>query len=113
MLSKDAGLKTLPRNEFASAFERLRRKHEKDAAYLALIRERQAREQQLQQTYPRLFLTNKEIQAAQRAARKKLANEPEFKTLIKETAEAVREQRDYVIGSNETLRRLHKQLFDN
>lgn len=113
VLSKDNRLKTLPKGQYAAAFERLRREHQKDAQYQLLVKERQAGEEQLRQAYPQLFVSNQQIQSGQRAARKKLANETAFKTLIKETSQAVHAEREYVIGSNETLRGLHKQLFGN
>ena len=58
-------------------------------------------------------MNNEDIQAAQRAARKKLANQPEFKELIKETAQAVHAERDYLVNRYPTLQQLHKELFDN
>jgi len=56
-------------------------------------------------------VTNEQIQAAQRAARKELANNEQFKALVKATSEAVKAERDYVLNSSEALQRLHKQLF--
>ena len=67
----------------------------------------------MRQAFPELSVTNEDIQAAQRAARKKLANQPEFKNLVKQTAQAVKAERDYVTSSNQLLQRLHKQLFGN
>jgi arylsulfatase A len=113
VLGQDKRLKTLPKNELAAAFERARQKHQKEAQYQALVKERETREQQMRQAFPELSVTNGEIQAAQRAARKKLANQPGFKKLIQETAQAVHAERDYLINRYPTLQQLHKELFDN
>ena len=113
VLAQDEGLKTLPPNQYAVAFERVRRKHQQDPQYLKLVQQREAREQQQRQTFPALFVTNQEIQATQRAARKKLADQPEFKKLIKETAQAVQDEREYLFDSNPVLRQLHKEVFGN
>ena len=113
VLSKDSRLAELPKNQLAAAFERVRRKYQKEAPYLALVRERESREKEMEEAFPQLFVTNEQIQAGQRAARKKLADNEQFKTLIKATSEAVKAERDYVLDSSETLQRLHKQLFGN
>ncbi|MEO2020779.1 MAG: hypothetical protein ABGX05_03055, partial [Pirellulaceae bacterium] len=113
VLSKDSRLATLPKNQLAAAFERVRRKYEKEAPYLALVRERQSRQEKMEQAFPQLFVTNEQIQATQRAARKELANNEQFKALVKATSDAVKAERDYVLDSSEALQRLHKQLFGN
>jgi hypothetical protein len=113
VLSKDSRLAELPKNQLAAAFERVRRKYQKEAPYLALVRERESREKEMEEAFPQLFVTNEQIQAGQRAARKELADNEQFKTLIKATSEAVKAERDYVLDSSEALQRLHKQLFGN
>ncbi len=113
VLSKDSRLAELPKNQLAAAFERVRRKYQKEAPYLALVRERESREKQMQEAFPQLFVTNEQIQAGQRAARKELADNEQFKTLVKATSEAVKAERDYVLDRSEALQRLHKQLFGN
>lgn len=113
VLAQDEGLKKLPPNQYAVAFERVRRKHQQNPQYLKLVQQREAREQQQRQTFPALFVTNEQIQATQRAARKKLADQPEFKKLIKETAQAVQDEREYLFDSNPVLRQLHKEVFGN
>ena len=113
VLAQDQGLKSLSPNQYAAAFERVRRKHEQDPQYLKLVQQRKTREQQQREMFPALFVTNEQIQAAQRAARKKLANQSEFKQLIKETAEAVQAEREYLFNSNPILRELHKEVFGN
>jgi len=113
VLAQDNDLKTLPANEFAVAFERVRRKHQQDPQYLSLVKDRETREEQQRQAFSALFVTNEEIQAAQRAARKKLADQPEFKEQVKQTAQAVQAERDYLLNSNQVLRQLHKELFGN
>ncbi len=78
---------------------------------MQLVRQVEQAEQQLQATYPRLFITNDEIQAGQRAARKTLSADPNFRTTIKATATAVRMERDYLLSADSELEQLHRELF--
>ncbi len=108
---RNTALKQLSSIDYKPALERTRQQHSTEADYVQLVRQVEQAEQQLQATYPRLFITNDEIQAGQRAARKTLSADPNFRTTIKATATAVRMERDYLLSADSELEQLHRELF--
>jgi arylsulfatase A len=109
--SRDTTLKNLPSTDYKAALERTRQRYITDADYLQIVRNIEMAELQCKETYPRLFITNEEIQVAQRAARKRLSDTPDFKATIQVTASAVRAEREYLLSANAELAELHHTLF--
>jgi serine phosphatase RsbU (regulator of sigma subunit) len=111
VLSKNAHLRELEMSAYEAAFEKARRMVEGDAEYQALGRQQQMLESQMEERYPKLYITNAEIQAEQRKARQELKSDPQFKALIKMTGDLARAELDYRHAANPELKELWKKLF--
>lgn len=109
--SRDSALKNLPSTDYKAALERTRQRYITDPDYLQIVREIETAERQFKAAYPRLFITNEEIQSAQRAARKALSDTREFKATVQVTASAVRAEREYLLDADAALMALHHTLF--
>ena len=66
---------------------------------------------QMEERYPKLYITNAEIQAAQKNARQELKSDPQFKALIKMTGDLARAELDYRHAANPELKELWMKLF--
>ena len=109
--SRNTSLKNLPSTDYKAALERTRQRYITDTDYLLIMRKIEQAEQQFKDTYPRLFITNEEILAAQQAARRNLSDTLDFKAVIKATATAVRAEREYLLSADAELMELHNTLF--
>ncbi len=70
-------------------------------------------EQEMEASFPRLFIKNEEIQKRQRIEREKLKNDPEFKALIRAKSEADNTAKQYLLKQEPKLETLHRLLFEN
>jgi len=111
VLSKNQHLRKLKMSVYESEFEKARREAEEDAAYQNLERHQRELEAQMQAKYPKLYITNSQIQAEQKKARLVLKTDPQFKALIKVTGDLARAELDYRHATNPELKELWKKLF--
>ena len=94
---------TLPKSRYEAELARTRAALADDEQLKKLEAATRDLEREMQGRYPRLHLSNEQILASQRAARAKHKDEPEFKALIKQTADAVRAEREYVLEKEPRL----------
>ena len=111
VLARNPHLQELPMSAHEAAFEKARRMAEQDAEYQMLVRQQQKLEDQMKKEYPKLYITNAEIQAAQKKARLELKADPDFKALIKMTGDLTRAELDYRHAANPELKQLWIKLF--
>jgi hypothetical protein len=96
---------------YEAAFEKARRIVAEDTKYVSLEQRQLELERQMQELYPRLFITNAQIQTTQQKARQALKADPEFNALIKMTGDLTRAQLDYRHATNPELKELWQELF--
>jgi seryl-tRNA synthetase len=111
VLSNNPQLTALKMSVYEAEFEKTRRQIAGDAEYQTLEQHQRELEQQLQEKYPKLYITNSEIQAQQQKARLGLKTDLQFKALIKVTGDLARAELDYRHAANPELKELWKKLF--
>ena len=60
--------------------------------------------------HPQLFVTDEQIRVKQRKAREQLKKDPAFKALLKQTADAVHAERQYLFEQEPQLEILSKTI---
>ncbi len=111
VMEKYPELEALPASQYAAEFERRRLMIAKESAMLNLVEQQQAAERAMQEAFPKLFISDKEIQAQQREARTRLKGNPEFQQLLKDVADLVRAEMNYRHQANPELKMLWEQIF--
>ena len=111
VISKAPRLTAMKMSIYEAEFEKTRRKVAGDAEYQALERHQRELEAQMQAKYPKLYITNSEIQAQQKIARMELKSDAQFIALIKATGDLARAELDYRHAKNSELKELWKKLF--
>ena len=100
----------LPDSRRKHELERLRAAHEDHPDYLKLVALRDAAQNRLESDYPKLFLTDEQINRSRQAERAKVAKSPTFRELTRERAAAYRAQQDYLFEHDEKLDELRRRL---
>jgi arylsulfatase A-like enzyme len=111
ILSTNPHLMDLEMSAYEAAFEKARRIVAEDTKYVSLEQRQLELERQMQERYPRLFITNAQIQTTQQKARQALKADPEFSALIKMMGDLTRAQLDYRHTTNPELKELWQELF--
>jgi TPP-dependent 2-oxoacid decarboxylase len=111
ILSTNPHLMDLEMSAYEAAFEKARRIVAEDTKYVSLEQRQLELDRQMQELYPRLFITNAQIQTTQQKARQALKADPEFNALIKMTGDLTRAQLDYRHATNPELKELWQELF--
>ena len=111
VLSKNPQLTELKTSAYEAEFEKTRLKVAADAEYQRLERHLGELERQLEEEYPKLYITNSQILAEQKKARLELKTDPQFMALIKVTGDLARSELDYRHATNPELKELWKKLF--
>ena len=100
----------LPATQQKRQLELLRRKHSRDATFVSLESSMQRVEQQLEQAYPQLFVSDEELNAQKKKEHARLSKDPAFVRLNRERSDVYRASEDYLLEHNEELNRLSEQL---
>ena len=90
--------------------EQLRRKFQKDQGYLELVARRDVAQQKLELSYPKLFLTNRQITEFRRTRRQVLRNDVTFKKHVDQRAAAWRAQQSYLFQHDKQLAELRRRV---
>jgi hypothetical protein len=112
VFAKNPHIKMLPQNQQKSKIETTKQELREDEGFQVLVKQLANHEAALLEKFPRLALTNDQIQAKQRLAREQRREDPEFKMQIKSTAAAVHAERDYLFAKSPRLKVLHQILFE-
>lgn len=96
LVAKQPEVAELPDSRRKRELARLRVRYQKDPAYVKLVAERDAAQQELERRYPQLFRSNEDISEFRLQQRKAVQNDPAFKALIDDRAAAYRAQQAYL-----------------
>lgn len=110
LIEQEPHVEQLPESRRKRELESLRRRYQDDSRFVNLIQQRTALQDELEQAYPQLFVTDQEIRDNRRRRRNDLQKVPEFRDALKERSDAWNEQQDYLLSHDEVLSKLHKQM---
>lgn len=110
LISKNPELNDLPKNRQKAWVDQLRSEYAEAPELIALLEKAQQAQNELEETYPELFVTDGAISAMKKAAAEKVKKTPEYKELSQERAEAYRGQQEYLISTDPELKKLNEQL---
>jgi len=110
LMAKDRSIEMLPASRRPAKLARLHSKYGADPEYLKLVAAREAAEQQLESSYPQLFVSDAEINRKRNERRRALIDDSAFRRVIGETATAWRARQDYLHAHDELLGNLQEQL---
>lgn len=99
-----------PNSRKKAALERLRRQHRESAGYQQLLAIAQAAQKKLETAYPQVFISDQDINLSRKAEHRQLKDNPEYKKLQKQRADAYRAQQDYLFANDQRLAELKAQL---
>ncbi len=99
-----------PRSRKEAEIERLRQKFADEGEHGKLVNAAREAQAMLEAAYPRLFVSDQEINAQKRAAHERAKNDPAFKQARDERAAAYRAQQEYLRQNDEALGALHREL---
>jgi hypothetical protein len=113
LIAQQADVADLPDSRRLREIERLRERFQDDVRYQKLVEQRDARQQQLENRYSKLFVTNEEITASRKERRKAMEGDPAFRKLVDQRAMAWRAQQAYLLEHDELLGELqHRMTVD-
>ena len=92
--------------------QQLKRQFQKDKGYLELVARRDAAQRKLEQSYPKLFVTNRQITEFRRARRQAFKNDATFKQHVNQRAAAWRAQQAYLFEHDKQLAELQRRVTD-
>lgn len=106
LVARQPGLDALPSNRRKSAIDQLRATLIESRELLALIEKAKQAQAKLEAAYPQLFISDEEINAKKKAAAVAARSDPEFQRLSKKRAEAYQAGQDYLLTTDNELKRL-------
>lgn len=104
LMEQESGVRELKGSPRVRAIERLRRRWNSDERYLVLERARLDAAAKLQNAFPELYVTDKQIVETKRKTRKAYEQKEEFKSFVASRAEAWRAQQTYLEQNDSTLK---------
>jgi arylsulfatase A len=110
LIDKESGVADLPDSRRKAEMERLRQKHRDSDGYQQLVRVAEAAQAKLEQTYPKAFISDDSINRSRKAENLKLKDNPDYKKLQQERAEAYRDVQAYLSANGPGLAELQKKL---
>lgn len=113
LFAQQPGSVDLPDSQRRRTLELLRRKHEKDAEYVALVNAAATAQKKLEKAYPQLYVADEELVAGRKRAYDALKSNEAFRTLKDKRAEAYYAQQDYLFVHDERLAELKAQWDAN
>ena len=111
VLAQNMQLTELRMSVYEAEFEKTRLQVARTAEYQAIEQRQRELEKQLVEQYPKLYITNSEIQADQKKARQRLQSDPQFRALISRTGDLARAELNYRHEVNAELKELWEKLF--
>lgn len=106
LLAKQPGLDAVRGDRRKASLEQLRIQFADTPELVALIETARQAQAKLEADYPKLFVSDEEINAAKRAAAAAVRSDFEYQRLSKERAAAHRAQEDYLLANDAELKRL-------
>ena len=110
LIAKQPGLEDVPSNRRKAALDQLRARFAAAPELLALVQKAKQAQAKLEAEYPHLFISDEEITARKKAAHDALRNNAEFKRLTKERADTYNARQNYLLTTDDELKRLDALL---
>jgi tellurite resistance protein len=110
LIARQPELDDLPSNRKKASVDQLRMKFSDAPELLALVEKAKQTQAKLEASYPQLFISDEQISAEKRAAADALRRDPQFQRLSRERADAYHAQQDYLLRTDEELKRLDALL---
>lgn len=110
LIEEKPGVEDLPDSRRKAELERLRRQYRDSDGYRELTKISEAAQQALEAAYPQAFITDDSINQTRKAENRKLNDNPDYRGLQKERAEAYRAVQDYLSTKGPGLSELKKRL---
>ncbi len=110
LIGQQPAASDLPDSRRKREVERLRRQHRGDPEFQNRVAAHAEAQQRLQQAYPQLFVTNEEISANRKQQREAMKDDPEFKRMVRQRADAYRAQQAYLFQHDSKLDQLRGKL---
>ncbi len=110
LLAKHPELDALPSNRKKAVIDQLRKRFADDRELLTLAEKAKQAQEQLEADYPHLFVTDEEITARKKKAYDALRDNAEFQRLTRERAETHYAQQEYLLTTDDELKRLNGLL---
>ena len=112
IIARHPELDALPSNRKKAAIDQQKPTYADAPGLRILIEAAEQAQAELEAEYPRLFITDEEINARKKAASDAVRNDPDYKRLSKDRADAYRAQQDYLLNNDAELKRLTERLSD-
>ena len=110
IISQNPKLDSLPFSQKKAAIDRLRVQYAGTAEMIAMEKIASQAQSTLEANYPQLFITDSEITKVKKASYDQLKTNPDFQRLTKERAIAYNTQQDYLLKTDDELKRLYALL---
>lgn len=110
LIGKKPGLEELRGDRQKAAIAELRQKFANSPELNMLIKQANQAQQNLEATYPQLFVSDEEINSQKKTAAEAVKKDPEYQRMSKARAEAYRDQQYYLLMIDKELNRSFQQL---
>lgn len=110
LIAQQPELADLPSNRKKGAIDQARLQYAESPDLRMLVERASQTELEFKAAYPRLFLSDQQITAMKKAAADAVRKDPDFQRLSAERAAAYRAQQDYLLATDNELKRLQTVL---
>ena len=112
VMASKPGVADLPDSRRLRVIEQLKQQLRKDKGLLELVARRDSAQQKLEQAYPKLFVTNREITEFRRVRRRVLQDDAMFKKYVNQRAAAWRAQQAYLFANDKQLAAAQRRMAE-
>jgi hypothetical protein len=113
VVAQDPRVAELPDSRRLTEIERIRARHKGDAEYGRLVVVRDMAQERLEENYPMLFRSDKQINDLKRQHRQRLDRDPAFRQALDQRAAAWRAQQEYLLANDEKLADLQRRVDED
>ena len=113
VMASKPGVADLPDSRRLRVIEQLKQQLRSDKGLLELVARRDAAQQKLEQAYPKLFVTNREITEFRRTRRRALQKDAMFKQRVDQRAAAWRAQQAYLFANDKQLATAQRRVAED
>jgi hypothetical protein len=110
LLDQIPSIANQPNSRKKAFLEKARIKYQSNANYRKLVKIVEDTQKKLEENYPELFLSSKEISNKREQARKSLNDIPAFKRLMNKRSDAYNTKQDYLYDKDKRLTELRKRM---
>ncbi|MCG6158173.1 sulfatase-like hydrolase/transferase [Rubinisphaera margarita] len=110
LIEQEPQIAVLPDSRRKRELERVRIRFLNDARYVGLVEQQRLTQEQLENAYPELFVTDEEINATRQQQRTAISQDPAFRKAIDDRAAAWRDQQDYLMSHDEHVVEVQRRM---